>query len=312
MDELSELVDEFQAITDKLDYELVEYLDSLPEKRLYHYTSFAGLKNIIKERKLWHTDYRFLNDPTEIEYGKDKILTALSMSKIYDYPYQFDLARKFFDQLSTNLSLYIACFSTEIKKLALWRYYASNGAGCAIGFNENFYALDKSAETLGNAHICKVRYGHKDAFKVINPFIAAYKAYNDKEDLKAFSAFLCYLTPLLLLLKDDSFKEEEEIRLVHIEGKLLIDPSIKEPFYFPDQDRRFIPIPENNLPFVNTVSGNKPVVTHRFWDTDISEIWVGPSCQFAEARNSIYKLLKEQGYDVKNIKIKPCPLPWQS
>lgn len=37
---------------------------------IYHYTDFKGLTNILKQRKLRFTDYRYFNDPTEIEFGK--------------------------------------------------------------------------------------------------------------------------------------------------------------------------------------------------------------------------------------------------
>src|SRR5687768_2712440 len=40
-----------------------------PPKILYHYTSAAGLQGILDTRRMWATHARFLNDPSELDYG---------------------------------------------------------------------------------------------------------------------------------------------------------------------------------------------------------------------------------------------------
>ncbi len=285
----------------------------LPEGIIYHYTSFAGLKNIVKERKLRHTDYRFFNDPTEIEYGQNIILQALSNTNIERR--KIERTRELFNDFGRQLHLYIACFSTEIKKLALWRYYASNGTGFAIGFNKNFHKAEKTSVITEKGCICNVIYGNNNATNVINRFINGFLNSNDEQHFRRLlfkKLLIPHLIAILPLFKDDSFKDEHEVRLVYMEGKIVADPTTDQPFFFEDQDRQFIPITANHLPFVNTVKGNKPTVTpDKFCDADISEIWVGPSCEFFEARSYIYNLLQEEGYDLKNIEIKPCQLSFR-
>jgi hypothetical protein len=38
---------------------------------LYHYTSGRGLKGILQSGQIWFTDYRHLNDPSELTHGID-------------------------------------------------------------------------------------------------------------------------------------------------------------------------------------------------------------------------------------------------
>ena len=38
---------------------------------LFHYTDAAGLLGILKSRSLWATDFRSLNDASEMHYGMD-------------------------------------------------------------------------------------------------------------------------------------------------------------------------------------------------------------------------------------------------
>jgi len=43
------------------------------EKLLYHYTDTVGFQGIVREQCLWATDYRFLNDRTEMQHGEDAV-----------------------------------------------------------------------------------------------------------------------------------------------------------------------------------------------------------------------------------------------
>ena len=43
-------------------------------KHLYHYTTWEGLKNILQTQSLWATNYKFLNDYSEIILFRDKLI----------------------------------------------------------------------------------------------------------------------------------------------------------------------------------------------------------------------------------------------
>lgn len=52
-------------------------------KKLYHYTTWGGLQGIIKNQTLWATNYKFLNDYSEIILFKEKLISLV-------YPYVMD------------------------------------------------------------------------------------------------------------------------------------------------------------------------------------------------------------------------------
>ena len=68
-----------------------------------------------------------------------------------------------------------------------------------------------------------------------------------------------------------------------------------------------------SYPFVKNIEGNKPVILpDQFTVDDISEIWVGPCCEFTEASVSIRKLLSSNGFDVDKVKIRQAELPYKN
>src|SRR4051794_37392114 len=48
------------------------YHEDVP-KRLYHYTTLAGLMGIVSDSTLWASDARFLNDSSELSYAAQLI-----------------------------------------------------------------------------------------------------------------------------------------------------------------------------------------------------------------------------------------------
>lgn len=130
---------------DKLHDDLNSYLnfkDGDPAEALYHYTSLDGLKGILKTRRLWSTDYRYLNDPSEIKHGK-KIISDFfegKFSQIQDKK----LVKKFrycLDMLGgrENRLCYITSFCEEGDHLLAWRCYGNDGGGFSIGFKKEFF-----------------------------------------------------------------------------------------------------------------------------------------------------------------------------
>ncbi len=55
--------------------------DPAEHEILYHYTDAGGFAEIVRNRKLWATDIRFLNDPLELRYGWEALLKALETAK---------------------------------------------------------------------------------------------------------------------------------------------------------------------------------------------------------------------------------------
>jgi|WetSurMetagenome_2_1015567.scaffolds.fasta_scaffold1664213_1 hypothetical protein len=54
-----------------------EKLEDPGDQLFYHYTSQRGLLGIMKEKKIWATNIRYLNDESEFDYGVNKVLEVL-------------------------------------------------------------------------------------------------------------------------------------------------------------------------------------------------------------------------------------------
>ena len=295
-----ELEKNFQLIHSELN-------SNLPKGMIYHYTSYDALTKIIEQRKLRCTDYRYFNDPTELKYGQNIIIEALLKSNISRD--LVALSKRFFDNFDQYYQIYVSCFTEEIKKLALWRYYASNGSGFAIGFNQNFQKIIEPSNTVGKATIYKIIYDEDNSQEIVNRFIKEFAS--SSINRQSFIVLITHLISLLPMFKDKSFKDENEVRFVYIEGEGVADPNTQQPFFFDEKYRDFIPITKRDTPFVNTIQGNKAVIIPEKFDrSHISEVWVGPSCEFLEARNWIISLLTENKYKLKKIKIQQSQLPY--
>ena len=133
-------------------------------KPLYHYTDANGLKGIIEKDEIWFTDYRYLNDPSELRHGiflaQEKI-TALRANAGHAWFLCDDMADLFaHDNFDSALQFLIACFSRDGDELGQWRNYADNGRGFAIKFSPRMFGSDDpvSADPLMNMVVGPVIY----------------------------------------------------------------------------------------------------------------------------------------------------------
>jgi hypothetical protein len=119
---------------------------------LYHYTDWRGLQGIVESQEIWFTDYRHLNDPSELIHGIDVAhqvaheLATVSNGLVRMFLETFvDMFSP--ENLSKTLEFFIASFSRERNDLGQWRAYADNGRGFAIGFSPNMFSVAESLST---------------------------------------------------------------------------------------------------------------------------------------------------------------------
>lgn len=280
--------------------------------KIYHYTNLEGLEGILSSQKLRFTDYRYLNDPTELTFCKKIILDEMSKHKISrNLQHMITLL---FDKLSSIYNVYIACFSEEKSKLSLWRYYANNGTGFAIGFRKKFFLSDENQRDNDDPHalsVCKICYCKKRTKKIVKGFFKEFcKIFpTEKEQNNHISLLLIHLIRILPAIKDESFDDEYEIRLYCADGKLLKDKE-GQSIFFDEEHKSLVQVNKPKLPFVNNIT-EKPVATpEKFEKEDIIEILVGPCCNFIEAQTHIRCILKNSGY-THYIPINFADLPFQ-
>jgi|GEM_PF-3795445 len=177
--DLSELINDFEKRCKRIHDEREEQREKNP---IYHYTTYEGIKGILETRRLYHTDYRYFNDPTEIKYGQGIIIETLLESDI-DIEHKkllIQVLNDFFNNFDSQMSIYICCFSAKIDELALWRYYASNGTGFAIGFKDISIVNSPNLVKKPFRVITKVMYKKDESKEILNKFIHEHLEILDK------------------------------------------------------------------------------------------------------------------------------------
>ena len=125
---------------------LAEQTRNTIDAPLYHYTDGRGLKGIIESGTFWFTDYRHLNDPSELIHGiKMSHDVANAIAAKADGRVRLFL-ECFVDMFShsnfeTALEFFIASLSRARDDLGQWITYADNGRGFAIGFAPRMFAV---------------------------------------------------------------------------------------------------------------------------------------------------------------------------
>jgi hypothetical protein len=115
-----------------------------PEGYIFHYTTAAGLQGIVESNCLHASGAYFLNDYSELEYGR-KILADVFDQWELDNPEAaqdltaelvYDLRERITDEKGREAlvhSVYLACFCQRDNVLSQWRTYGQAG-GYSVGF----------------------------------------------------------------------------------------------------------------------------------------------------------------------------------
>ena len=137
-------------------------------ENLYHYTTQAGLLGIARDRALWMTDIRHLNDSTEFDYAIGLVRGRIDI-KLRE---EKDLNRRaFLSSLSDQLirfeayTRYVVCFSKNGDSLSQWRAYTDNGVGFAVAVKDR--VLKSMADDQFH-HLIKCVYDSDEQNEIIN------------------------------------------------------------------------------------------------------------------------------------------------
>ena len=199
---------------------------------LYHYTSLAGLLGISRSRSLYASAARYLNDSAEIKHFS-KLLKAeahlrkssSASEKLIRLYNQFEVWIE--QRMIGNWGLvpFVSCFSSNPDQLSQWRGYCPPGKGISIGF--------KISDLVASAQAQKFRFGpclydpaaqDQLAREALNDLEAHLGEYPEDSDPPKwhqsqsfhglFEAVYPGLIQLACLMKDESFREESEWRVV--------------------------------------------------------------------------------------------------
>lgn len=102
--------------------------------KLYHYTSFSVLYNIIINKELWLGNSAMMNDKSEIT----DFVWALRNAALRDYPEKEQEILQLFEDMTKGINReysYVMCFSKLSDNAAQWERYADDAKGVCIAFN---------------------------------------------------------------------------------------------------------------------------------------------------------------------------------
>src|ERR1700760_2571393 len=100
---------------------------------LWHYTTWDSFLNILRTDELWASDYRFMNDRTELlhalEFCQVRIDDLKGTSGLHDF------FLRVFRGIHELPGACVLSVSRQVDSLEQWRGYTSNSVGVALAFD---------------------------------------------------------------------------------------------------------------------------------------------------------------------------------
>ena len=246
-----------------------DWLEQLKAKRYknlrnyYHYTSLSTAWAILKNDSLRASHARFSNDSEELKNGM-AIMSEVIREK-YAHDNELNPLIGFLETLNASkIDSYIVCFCGSDDKLSQWRGYCREDGVCfgfAFGDTIQYYFADNPRQDMMNGTLQKVYYIGKNMSSVNNALERLQnrlqRELEDGEldyvyDRKFMEDILISLIPLV---KDPGFQEEEESRLVVINGEQTLPNESGNPLDFLIQYRQ----DENGIqrPYISICFGKR-------------------------------------------------------
>jgi len=215
---------------------LKNQLAESPPAQVYHYTSPKGLIGILKNKTIWATNIRYLNDFNELHEASNAAESILSDMLNSASGSENGLLKKMFENVGTAASrYYVSSFSADGDSLSQWRAYCPPTGGYALGIpSAQLATLAEKKEWLFVKCVYKPSKRDSIIREVIEDFLEQYRngliddGYLNKlnfGDLDEYqsniaSRFQLYIAKIGGVIKNKAFKDEQEWR--------LISPSIIE------------------------------------------------------------------------------------
>jgi hypothetical protein len=308
-------IDKFNQWAEK--HLLSEQQKNTIETPLYHYTDGRGLKGIIESQTIWFTDYRHLNDPSElihgIEMAHDVMRLAASGADGRVRLFLECLADMFSEKnFSATLEFFIASFSRERDDLGQWRAYADNGRGYAIGFAPRvFRVVDKPD-----------RKPHENVF--VGPVLYDIVEVTTRHHLaidEAAAIFLDTVNANAALVQDKAIGipfMQDFVRAIISSPLIWNCLTSKHPAYAHEREVRLIilGLRDRLMPYITTRLRGSEIVPYIVHQTpirephNIVEIIVGPAAP-PDAERSLHTMLNSLGVN-PNVSVSRSDIPYRA
>lgn len=261
---------------------------NIPSGVLYHYRKFDHAIGIIKNKKLWYSNYKNLEDKEELKFGHEVIEEVIKNNFLLHNANSKEILH-YFSNMINHQSVYTLSLSTHGNDENFWKEdYSDQGTGIALGFK--FPIKNAIYENWNNKYSLKVFYENDiDIFRCrINKLINLLHDYDFQKNEK-FDAIERLIVPLLAYmpaLKRNRFSWENEYRIV-IPG-LLDKGGIRYPCSIP-------------MEHFNKKTGH---LLCPFDSNELKEVTTGPNSE-KNIRQEIEQALVDSGHDLNQIKFTP-------
>jgi hypothetical protein len=210
---------------------LNEVLSKTPQGTLYHYTTQRGLLGIVGAKAMWVTHTQYLNDRREFSHAVDLTRAEIRML-LGTYPEDSVQARGLKGMENAlkwkpeNINVCVCSFSEDRDSLSQWRAYGARTSGFAIGFPADLIA---AATQKVEWYLAPCVYEPDKQRHIIQLLVEEvleehlsrdYGFTAEEKDQEGIplrgsgGSLLAYLNRYAPILKDESFKEEKEWRVI--------------------------------------------------------------------------------------------------
>lgn len=271
----------------------------MEEDLLYHYTSLDTFYKIIgsqeKDEIVFRaTHARFMNDPFEYDLAFTFIEKAYrEYEKINKIVTPFKNIKELFHSRDIFGEPFILSFSGQSDNLSMWRSYASNGKGIAIGLDKKMiHDYEKDAKNQ-NTKLLKCLY---DEQLIINNLVNYLKDHyhdfieKDKQFISNGNGFFHTFYNFAM----NSFQFKNKHYNIENEWRLCKNEAF-----------------DDNIHFIESNGIMKPFINHRFPKSIIKRITIGPCADQEKVKESICIFLKVNGFDLQRDTIIISDVPYR-
>lgn len=201
---------------------LEDILNQTPAVPLYHYTGQLGFIGIVEKKEIWASHTQYLNDRHEYLHAVNLVRKRIHcLLRSAD-----ETSRAILDDMEVGLkgiegmNVCVCSFSEERDSLSQWRAYGSVSSGFAIGFSGAFLA---AVATLKKWYLVPCIYESEEQERLVKALVQEVFDQNlewrkvnapELEDLPPGGNLNAYLHRYAPILKDYSFRDEREWRLI--------------------------------------------------------------------------------------------------
>lgn len=286
-----------------------------PPGTIFHYTTPGGLLGIVERHAIYLTDAFFLNDQSELIYGRDLALEVLeerrstAVGAVAEF---LKVAIAKFDPFNadTGFRYYVACFCSNGNLLSQWRAYAEPGSGFALGFDPEPLGAKHFVGDVPHVVLHRMEYSQqsqRQLLRFVTDRVCERMASDHARARSQFSrdlimsgyfaALMMQMVGLFPQFKHPVFEEEQEWRL----STPRMTNEYRERIQFRESEKNIVPFMSLDL----------RVKTDRFVDQlPLTVVRHAPTAEPELKKRSVETFLSERGYAHVPVEGSGIPLRW--